>query len=240
MSFSKEKIIEELKRTAKENGGKPLGNVRFSKETGISQNQIYKYWPSFNAAQLEVGFTPNSLQMAYKNEFLVESITKLIKEIGKFPTRANLTMRRHQDENFPSPDTFRRLGNKEFLISSVLQYAREKGFSDVIAICEADIKEVSEENKVDEVQNLRIGEVYLFKHGKYYKIGRTNDAVRRGTELRIQLPEELVLIHSIKTDDPSGVEYYWHRRFESKRMNGEWFNLDSNDLKSFRRWKKIF
>jgi hypothetical protein len=31
--------------------------------------------------------------------------------------------------------------------------------------------------------------------------------VRRGAELRIQLPEKMDLIHSIKTDDPSGVEH---------------------------------
>ena len=239
MSFSKEKIIEELKRTAEENGGKPLGSVRFSKETGISQNQIYKYWPSFNAAQHELGLTPNLLKTAYKNEFLLESITKLVEEIGKFPTRANLTMKRHQDETFPSPHTFRRLGNKEFLVSAVLQYAKDKDFLDAIAICEAELKEIPKEDKEEENTDLRVGEVYLFKHGKYYKIGRTNDAVRRGTELRIQLPEELILIHSIKTDDPSGVENYWHRRFADRRMNGEWFNLRAGELKAFKCWKKI-
>jgi hypothetical protein len=191
-------------------------------------------------AQLEAGFTPNVLQTAYENEFLLKSLTLLIKEIGKFPTKANLTMKRHQDETFPSPETFRRLGNKESLVSTVLRYAKDKDLIDIVTICEGEIKEVAQEDKEEKNTSVRIGEVYLFKHGKYYKIGRTNDAVRRGTELRIQLPEELVLIHSIKTDDPSGVEHYWHRRFESKRMNGEWFNLDLSDLKSFRRWKKIF
>lgn len=84
-----------------------------------------------------------------------------------------------------------------------------------------------------------LGAVYLFKHGKYYKIGKTNDTVRRGNELKIQLPENLDLIHEIKTDDPSGIEAYWHRRFEAKRMNGEWFDLNSADIKAFKHWRKI-
>lgn len=240
MLFSKDKILEEIRRTSNENGGKPLGRRRFTEETGISGNQIVKYWESFGAAQLEAGFKPNVLNAAHDKDFLLESIILLAREVGKFPTFANLKMKRHKDASFPAPEVFRKFGNKNSLVIEVLNYAREKNLPDVVTICESEVKEIFEGDNEEGVQNNRIGEVYLFKHAKYYKIGRTNDAVRRGAELRIQLPEELVLIHSIKTDDPSGVEYYWHRRFESKRMNGEWFNLSANDLKSFRRWKKIF
>lgn len=74
-----------------------------------------------------------------------------------------------------------------------------------------------------------LGEVYLAKSGRYYKIGRTNDRVRRGLELKIQLPEKLDLIRAIVTD-PSGVEAYWHRRFEAKRMQGEWFDLTAAEV----------
>lgn len=42
------------------------------------------------------------------------------------------------------------------------------------------------------------------------------------SEIRFQLPEKIVLIHSIRTDDPSGIEVYWHKRFGAKRMQGEW------------------
>lgn len=87
--------------------------------------------------------------------------------------------------------------------------------------------------------NQELGEVYLFKSGHFYKIGKTNCTVRRGSELRIMLPEKITLIHSIKTDDPSGIEAYWHKRFELKRKNGEWFDLTSNDVKAFKRWRRI-
>ena len=62
---SKEKIIEEIKRTAKENGGKPLGMARFEKETGIKIYDWKRYWARFGEAQKEAGFLPNQLQGPY-------------------------------------------------------------------------------------------------------------------------------------------------------------------------------
>ncbi|MGH9466150.1 MAG: GIY-YIG nuclease family protein [Terriglobales bacterium] len=79
------------------------------------------------------------------------------------------------------------------------------------------------------------GFVYLLKSGRYFKIGRTNNDGRREYEIRIQMPEPVKRLHSISTDDPQGIEEYWHRRFASKRRNGEWFDLDPADIAAFRR-----
>jgi Meiotically up-regulated gene 113 len=82
-----------------------------------------------------------------------------------------------------------------------------------------------------------LGFVYLMKSGRYFKIGKSNAVGRRERELAIQLPDMAATVHAISTDDPHGIESYWHRRFESKRKNGEWFALDQADVQVFKRRK---
>ena len=125
--ISKQEIIEAIQQTAKENGGVPLGRGRFQKETGINQYECLKFWPNFSEAQREAGFEPNTLQMAHDIEFLRESAIVLMKEIGRFPTRADLIGKRNRDNSFPSPTSFERLGNKKEMAEKISEYAEQKG-----------------------------------------------------------------------------------------------------------------
>ena len=82
-----------------------------------------------------------------------------------------------------------------------------------------------------------VGYVYLIKSGRHHKVGRTNSVGRRERELEIQLPEKAATVHVIKTDDPVGIEGYWHQRFADRRRNGEWFELSREDVAAFKRRK---
>jgi hypothetical protein len=58
-------------------------------------------------------------------------------------------------------------------------------------------------------------------------------------EIGVELPLRLEPIHVITTDDPVGVETYWHRRFAEKRLKNEWFALSPDDVRAFKRWRRI-
>ena len=77
----------------------------------------------------------------------------------------------------------------------------------------------------------------MVKSGRFCKIGMSNSVGRRLYEIALQLPEKASTVHSIRTDDPVGIEAYWHKRFQAKRKNGEWFNLDASDIAAFKRRK---
>ena len=68
---------------------------------------------------------------------------------------------------------------------------------------------------------------------------KTEDVRRRLAQLESMYPEELRHVHSIPTDDPSGIERYWLNRFAHKRLTtkgsrGEIFRLDPADVRAFR------
>lgn len=79
--------------------------------------------------------------------------------------------------------------------------------------------------------------MYLLRAGDHYKIGQSFDLEKRVKSINVALPDKATLEHAISTDDPPGIEAYWHRRFADRRMNGEWFKLSKADVLVFKKRK---
>lgn len=88
-------IVAEIRRTAKENGGTPLGRLRFAAETGIRESDwSRRYWARWNDALAEAGFSPNQLQPRYADDDVLAALVTEIRRLGRMPTRAELDLRR--------------------------------------------------------------------------------------------------------------------------------------------------
>ena len=69
----------------------------------------------------------------------------------------------------------------------------------------------------------------LFRSGAH-KIGHSRNPENRIKTFNVKLPFEVEFIKVIKVRDMKGMERKLHKYFENKRINGEWFNLDPEDV----------
>lgn len=232
--LSKEKIISTYKRLVAENEGEILGSGIFIRESGISKFYWNGcYWSSWASFQAECGFEPNSATEKTPDEVLLQRYSELAIELNKIPTEAERVIKRRSDSTFPDKSTFRRWGGQDALVQKAIEYCQDHdGLNEALSIFQSGIsKSTSSRLSLKKVK----GYVYLIRSGKKYKIGRTNAAGRRLHELSIQLPMKPDTVHVIETDDPEGIELYWHRRFAEKREGGEWFSLTKEDVAAFKR-----
>ena len=241
--MNRQHILAEIARTANENGGVPLGRGRFLEATGIKESDwLGKHWARWGDAVQEAGFLPNTLQVPYEDSVLFEKYASLMREIGRLPAKGDFRLKATQDKEFPAHTTIvNRLGTKAKQLQKLAEYFQDKPqYADILALVQVPASKAEspdEESEQDVSSNEQIGFVYLLKSTRFFKIGRSNSFERRSRELAIQLPEKAETVHVIRTDDPIGIELYWHRRFESKRKNGEWFALSAQDVKAFKRRK---
>ena len=206
---------------------------------------IGKIWARWGDALREAGFAPNKLQTAYDDDILIEKFIGLARELNRFPVYAEVRMKGRSDDSFPAHNTFARLGSKSQLVAKLLAYCENRaGYEDVIALCAQTAEHQQSQStgsSVDPATATKEGYVYmgLLKLGreKRYKIGKAVLVERRTDQISLQLPEELELVHAIRTDDAYGIESYWHRRFAAKNSKGEWFSLSREDVQSFKRRK---
>jgi hypothetical protein len=240
--MEKQHILDEIRRTAIANEGAPLGRLQFFNETGIKEHDWRGvHWSRWSDAVSEAGLSPNQKTEAYDEKFLLEALAGLIRDIKRFPTGSDIRLRTRKGDGFPYDNTFRRMGSKAEISGKLIAHLKgREGFEDVVAVCEPLAETSSGQSTVDSKGiKLKAGFVYLLRSGRRYKIGATNDFARRSSAIAVQMPDATETVHFIRTDDPFGIEAYWHKRFADKRTGGEWFDLNRDEVAAFKRRKTM-
>lgn len=246
MMPTKEQILSEIRRTAAANGGVPLGRQRFQNEAGIGRYDWFgRHWTRWSAAIREAGLEPNSRSQPIEVERAIEQLVQLSRRLGRLPTHGDVRLARRSDSSIPSVSVFQRLGAGPRRAALVIAYCADHPSNEDVADLwkpAGATNDSPDENRDPGPAATVVGYVYLVKHGsrREFKIGRTYNRLRRNGEIGIQLPEKVEPLHYIETDDPEGVEAYWHRQFAAKRKEGEWFALTADDVRAFKRWRHIF
>lgn len=237
-SHMRERIISEIKRLASENGGKAPSKVYFQQETGITESEWSgKLWVRWNDVVTDAGLMPNERQERLSSDLVLDKYAEVSRHFGKPPTSAELRMYARETANFPAHTTFsNHFGSKDRLIAALRDRAIEQGEEDLIAILPK-LKAPSTSTASPGPSNVPEGWVYLLQSGNHFKIGSSDELEKRVKQISVALPEKVELAHAIRTDDPPGIENYWHRRFAGQRANGEWFKLSPADVKAFKRRK---
>lgn len=231
----KTKMLEDIRQLADELGGQAPTIRQFEDASGTREAAWRGvYWATWTEAVSEAGLTPNLLarERRIDDDVLLEHLAKACRHYRRVPTVVQLRLMRRADPEFPYVKTFdRRFGGFSGIEAHIRGWvARQPDYHDVLELLGgSDAKTITADPAPAE------GSVYLIRSGDFFKIGRSDELERRVKEIRTALPDAASLVHAIRTDDPSGIEAYWHRRFAEKRANGEWFKLTRMDVAAFKR-----
>lgn len=82
------------------------------------------------------------------------------------------------------------------------------------------------------------GFVYVVRMegSEYFKVGRSVDVPKRMSEFGILLPFPYDLAFTHRVPNARHAEGLLHKEFDPKRIHGEWFLLNQNDLEHARAW----
>ena len=238
--MTKDAIMQRIRELAAERGGHVSFNA-FVSETGIKDKWLRRqeWWTGWNNLLSEIGLETRKFSVPRTPESrIAEAVAVVIEREGRWPTEDDLVRERNKDRSFPSLGVIRPLRKSGALASLIVALGETpRQFSKASMIAKK--HQPTEMDAVDAGPNERVkGYVYMLRSGRSYKIGKSTDPSRRYREVRLELPDETHQVHTIPTDDPTGIEAYWQQRFAAKRIRStEFFTLDANDVQAFKRRK---
>lgn len=247
MAISREELLAEIRKFVTANNGAIPGERTFVAANRIKQSAWKgKHWARWTDAVREAGYDPNALTQKIPDEGILEQLAGFITKLGHFPVRDEINMQSRIASGFPVWQTIRkRYGGMPQTAAALLVFSRETANTALAKLCEARLEHEALKPKReanDQRQTIaKTGFVYL-KYSpslRLYKIGKANDAHKRGAGISLLLPEDLVPKHEIRTDCPYILEKYWENRFRAKKKQGEWYDLTSADINSFKKRREF-
>ena len=232
----RERIISEIQRLALQDGAVP-GEKTFVSATGIAQKEWRgKIWGRWSDALRDAGFEPNELKQRLDSNGVLKSCAECCLKLGRWPNDPDYQLYARNNPGFPASATIKNHFPRRALLADALRawalQPENQEYANIV-----NILPVSTRAPDEFPTHQNYGHVYLLRAGDHYKIGQSSDLERRVKSINVALPEKATLEHAISTDDPPGIEAYWHRRFADRRMNGEWFKLSKADVLAFKKRK---
>jgi hypothetical protein len=234
----KTRILNEIRRLAADNDGVAPGKAAFEKATGIKESAWKgRIWTKWSQIISELGFDQKDFTVAYETDLLFKKLRHCAAHFQKFPTYAEIMIFKQVDNDMPSASTFQKRFDRIGLRRDFKDWMLKQPDLSDREIAIVSLIDLEPSPLLNQESDFKNGYVYAIEFGAYYKIGRSNDIERRIKQINVALPEKGEIVHFIETDDPVGIEEYWHKRFDQYRENGEWFKLPAKELAAFKKRK---
>ncbi len=93
-------------------------------------------------------------------------------------------------------------------------------------------KQKAQEDKIkrEQEQRTKAGTIYIVSNGRKYKIGKTTNVMQRLKGLQTSSAEVLEVVLECEIEGYNIIEKLIHERYAHKRVSGEWFDLEVQDL----------
>src|SRR5574341_1332562 len=240
----KNDLLALLRAAAEGNGGRPPGERQFLRQCRLTRKDLWAAgYANYGAACEAAGLQANTFSVPrMSDDDLFRPLAALTRTLGKFPPKGAFEVAHTRDTNFPSWETFKRRerqGPESSLRDALLAWCRKTTeFSNVGELLGSTAANSPKQQRTATRQVVN-GHVYLMRYGSggaVYKIGLTDNVPRRHAQLNMMAPQDVRIVHTIPTDDPGGIEDYWLKRFEPKRLEGkkELFRLTPDDVAAFK------
>lgn len=233
--MTKDSILRRIRDCADAEGG-DISLRRFLAVSGLKEKQfVGVHWATWNEAKREAGLgTAVFARPPVDEKAVVPVLADLLAQLGRWPTESELRLAHKRDANLPSVKVIRRLEkDRDFLRKLRGHCESDPRLATVAGFVTARSRQAPDPHAV---LVSTVGHVYMMRSGRRYKIGHTSSPSRRHREVRLDLPDRTDLVHTIETDDPKGIEAYWHQRFASARIREtEFFELSAAEVAAFKK-----